>query len=149
MTAADVTLFARRLLPCAHAAFGVVPEAERGRLCEAIDQFVLAPAPSTFLRAFRVLDDGRRQAVLGSAGRAVLRRAFSDGVALLREVSSMPPPVVDVLADRLPVDARAGERLRALASLASTYQEVSARVAADSDRRRRLWKTFPRRRPRN
>ena len=149
MTAADVTLLARRLLPCAHAAFAVVPEAERGRLCEAVDQFVLEPRPSTFLRASRALNDGRRQAMLQSAGRGVLRRAFSEGVAALRNVSSLPPPAIDILANRLPVDPRAGERLRVLASLANAYQEVSARVAADSDRRRRLWKTFPRRRPRN
>lgn len=145
----DAAVLARRLLPCAHAAFLVVPESACPRLCAVIDGFLHAPTPSAFLSAYRVLEQARRRAVIEGAGRGVFQRAFADGLVALRGVSSLPPPVIDILTGHLPVDARAGERLQALAALAGAYQALSARVAADGDRRRRLWKNFPRRRPRH
>ncbi|MEP6655222.1 MAG: hypothetical protein ABJA82_17795 [Myxococcales bacterium] len=144
---ADAAVLARRLLPCAHAAFLVVPESARPPLCAAVDAFLRSPTPSRFLAAYRLLEQARRRAIIERAGRGVFRRALADGLAALGGVSSLPPVVLEVLTGHLPVDARAGERLKALAALASAYQELSARVSADSDRRRRLWKNFPRRRP--
>jgi len=57
----------------------------------------------------------------------------------------LPQPLVDALATNLPLDARAGDRLRALSALAAAHQEIGGRVVADIERRRRLWKTLPRR----
>lgn len=144
----EVAALARRLFPAARAAFLVAPEAARGPLYAALDAFMQAPAPSTFVAAHRVLSQTRRRLVIEQAGHGVLRRGFAEGVAALRGVSSLPPSLTDALASHLPLDARAGDRLTALAALAGAYQELSARVAADGDRRRRLWKTAPRRRPR-
>lgn len=148
----DVALFVRRLLDCARSLFVAVPEAGRAPLFAAIDSaldaFLTTPAPATFLAAFRALDQARRRLLIERAGSGVLQRGFEDGLAALRRVSSLPVPALEVLARHLPADARAGARLHALAALAGTYQELSARVAADTDRRRRLWKTFPRRRTR-
>ncbi|MES1205419.1 MAG: hypothetical protein ABUS79_05735 [Pseudomonadota bacterium] len=146
--ATDAALFARRLLPAARAAFQMVPPTAIRPLHAAVDAFVEAPAPSSFLAAFRLLDQARRRAMVEQAGGGVLRRAFQDGVAALRRISALPTPAVDALAAHAEVDARAGERLHALAALTGAYQELSARVAADGDRRRQLWKTFPRPRPR-
>jgi hypothetical protein len=53
---------------------------------------------------------------------------------------------VDRLAANLPRDPRAGVRLRALCTLARSYEELAGRVAADTDEmRRRLREAAPRR----
>jgi hypothetical protein len=73
-----------------------------------------------------------------------MRRAFTDGVAALR--AAVPGPLADRITAELPLDARAGQRLQALAALATAYEELSSRVAADSDEmRRRLRAGAPRR----
>lgn len=141
----DVAAWARRLLPRAHVAFQTVPASARGAMVIALDHFIAAPAPATFLAAVRVLDQTSRAAILERAGGGLMRRSFEEGVTALRRVASLPQSLVDALATNLPLDARAGDRLRALSALAAAHQEIGGRVVADIERRRRLWKTLPRR----
>lgn len=148
IAAADVALLARRLFAVVAAAFRLVSPEARGPILSAVDGFLAAPAPSTFLIAFRVADRTRHRALIERAGARSLRRSFDDGVAALRQVSSLPAALVDGLVAGLPRDVRAGRRLNALAALAATYQELGTRVAADTDQRRRRWTGLPRRRAR-
>lgn len=145
----DVAAYARRLLPGAQAAFQEVADHDSASLFAALDAFIAAPAPSTFVAAFRLLGEARRRRLMKGPGGALLRRGFDDGVNALRGTTALPREITDLLAIHLPVDVRAGNRLRALAALATAYQELDERVAADTDHRRRLWKSFPRRRPRS
>jgi hypothetical protein len=112
----------------------------------ALEPFMARPAPSTFLGAARALEQGRRRAQLVRHGAAVLQRSFDDGVSALGEVPGVPAALVRALARGLPVEPRAGDRLRALAALALAYEQLATRVAADLEVRRRLFQSFPQRR---
>jgi hypothetical protein len=131
------------LLRRAVAAFRVIPDEARGPSLAALDEFLAAPAPATFLAATRILRAQSRRAVVETTAGATMRRAFDDGVAALRN-TAVPPTLIDQIA-QAPLDARAGPRLLELASLARTYEELAARVAAESDEmRRRLRASLPR-----
>jgi hypothetical protein len=138
-----MSALAPALLRQAVAAFQVIPDEARGPALAALDDFLAAPAPASFLAAIRVLRAQSRRAIVETTGGATMRRAFTDGLAALR-ATSIPPPLIDQLA-QAPLDARAGRRLLALAALARAYEELAARVAADSDEtRRRLRASVPR-----
>jgi hypothetical protein len=133
------TLFAHAL-----AALRVLPAEERGPALGAIDRFLAAPGPAGFIAAVRLLGEARRRRQVAAAAGSTLERAFADGLAALRAVPGLPAVVGERLAD-LPVDTRAGQRLHALAALARAYEELGARVAADTDEmRRRLRESAPR-----
>jgi hypothetical protein len=135
---------ARVLVGKVVATFRVVPEEGRGPALEAVDRFLAAPAPAAFLAATRVLRSLRQRALIeGSAG-ATVRRSVAEAALSLRRI--LPPALMDRITTDLPIDARAGQRLQALAALATAYEELSSRVAADSDEmRRRLRAGAPRR----
>jgi hypothetical protein len=138
-----MSAFAPALLRRAVAAFRVIPDESRGPALAALDDFLAAPAPATFLAATRILRAQSRRAIVETTAGATMRRAFADGVAALRS-TTVPPSVIDQIAEA-PLDARSGPRLLALAALAQAYQELAARVAADSDEmRRRLRASAPR-----
>jgi hypothetical protein len=141
----DNARLARALLGQAAATFRVVPDGARGGALAELDRFLAAPAPATFVAAARVLRDVRRSALIERTAGSTMRRAFTDGVAALRAVPGLPSPLVDRIVSDLPVDARAGQRLLAVAALARAYDELASRVAADSDEmRRRLRDSAPR-----
>jgi hypothetical protein len=139
-----VSALAPALLRHAVAAFAVSPEQARGPALHALDQFLAAPSPAAFLAAARVLRDLRRASLIEATAGATIRRSFADGLAALGS-AGLPPELVERLAE-LPVEARAGQRLQALAALVRTHDELAGRVAADaSDMRRRLLESAPRR----
>jgi len=144
----DAVLFARRLLPLASAVLHRVPEDERTPILTALDRFLAAPAPASFLAASRVMETVLRELVIARAGAGPLRRGFADAILSLRGVGALPAAVVDELASGLTLDARSVDRLNALAALVGAHAALRARVAADVDQHRRRWKPPPRPRQR-
>jgi hypothetical protein len=142
--AGDTPRLARALVGHALRALRTIPEDARGPALGALDRFLATPGPATFLRAVRVLGEERRRFVVESAGGSTLRRGLDDGLASLRQVPGLPAALVDRLAADLPLDARTGQRLHALADLARAYEEVLGRVAADRDEMRRRLRGAPR-----
>jgi hypothetical protein len=112
-------------------------------LWESIERFLAEPAASTFLAAVRVAEQHRRRAEVESAGSGVLRRSFEDGAEALAAAPGIPAALASRLATELPVDLHAGDRLRALAALASAHHALASRVSADLAARRRLFQSFP------
>jgi hypothetical protein len=143
-----VSALAPALLRHAVAAFAVSPDHTRGPALDALDQFLAAPSPAAFLVAARVLRDLRRASLIEATAGATIRRSFADGMAAVAALR-LPRPLIERLAE-VPVEARAGQRLQALAVLVRTHDELAGRVAADaSEMRRRLLESAPRRpRPR-
>jgi hypothetical protein len=145
----DVAVLANALLGHALEAFKSIPESARGSALAALDRFLAAPGPAAFVAAARELREARRRFLVETRASGTLRRALEDGVRELGEVPGLPEPVAARLAADLPIDALTGPRLRALALLARAYEELAARVAADTDEMRRRYKAAPhRRRPR-
>jgi hypothetical protein len=139
-----MSALAPALLRQAVTAFAAIPEEGRGPALVSLDQFLAAPTPASFLAATRVLRDLRRASLIEATAGATMRRSFADGLAALR-AAGLPPALVERLA-HVPLEARAGQRLLALAGLARAYDELASRVAADSDEmRRRLRESAPRR----
>jgi hypothetical protein len=136
----NVAALARALLPRAIAAFTLVPEIDRTPALVALDQFLAAPAPATYLSAVRTLRATERAAALRKNAGPTIDRMFAEGTTLLREVPGIPPALVDEMTANLPVDARAGRRLSALGELLGTYCELLGRVAADTEEMRRRMK---------
>jgi hypothetical protein len=139
-----VSALAAALLRHAVAAFAVSADDARGPALDALDQFVAAPSPAAFLAAARVLRDLRRESLIEKTAGATIRRSFADGLAAVGGLG-LPPALVERLAE-VPVEARAGQRLQALAVLVRSYDELAGRVAAEaSETRRRLLESAPRR----
>jgi hypothetical protein len=132
----DPVIFARALLPQAVAAFSLVPPEDRGPALAAIDQFLALPSPASFLRASRQLNEARRAARLARAASTTLGRLFGEGMALMRTVPGLPAEVTQRLANDLPMDARSGRRLAALATMLKGYEELLGRVVADNEEMR-------------
>lgn len=142
----DAAAFARRLLPLASAVLQRVPETERAPILAALDRFLAAPAPSSFLAATRVMDGVLRDLLIARAGAGPLRRGFADAIRSLRRVGALPATVIDEVETSSPLDARSVERLNALGALIEAYAALSARVTADVEQHRRRWKRPPRQR---
>jgi len=139
-----VSALAPALLRHAVAAFAVSADDARGPALDALDQFLAAPPPASFLAAARVLRDLRRASLIEATAGATIRRSFADGLAAVGAVG-LPPALVERLTE-VPVEARAGQRLHALAVLVRTHDELAGRVAAEaSEMRRRLLESAPRR----
>jgi hypothetical protein len=142
-TAHPAAALARALLPVVLRSLRAAGREPEPALA-ALDHFLARPAPSTFLQAMRQLRQAEGRRLIESTARPTLLRARQAGLAALREVPGLPPPLLDRLAATLPADARGGQRLLALAALARSYHELAVRVAADTDEmRRRL--PYPRR----
>lgn len=138
---------ARALLANAMAAFTVLPPERRGSSLAALDAFLAAPSPATFLAASRVLAESRRNRLLESAAAPALAQDFADGIAALRTLTSIPAELVDRLEADLPFDARTGRRLQALAALTRSYDELLSRVVADVEQMRKRFRHLAPRRP--
>ena len=107
----------------------LVPAAERDAVLAPIDAFLAAPRGDTFIAASRALAALQR----AHATRKLLAlhddRLFRRGLDAVRGVSGAGPAYADVLAD-LPMDARTGQRLLALAQLLEAHAELTGRAAA-------------------
>ncbi len=138
MTAApaDTAALARALLKHALVAFRVLPPTAHAAGQAAIDRFVADPRPSRFLAAVRELDELRRRGLIESTAATTLRRGRAAGIEALRAVPGFPSAITDRLEQGLPLDARAGHRLQALAALASGYEGLAGQVAADTNEMR-------------
>jgi hypothetical protein len=142
---ADTGALARALLDHARLAFRTIPESSREGAFAAIDRFVADPRPSLFLASVRELDELRRRGLIESTAAPTLRRGRAAGLAALRAVPGFPSAITERLEHGLPLDARAGQRLQALAALASSYQGLAGQVAADTDEMRQRLRALARR----
>jgi hypothetical protein len=133
---AEAAALARALLGHALIAFRVLPDPARAAGLAAIDRFVADPRPSLFLAAVRELDDLRRRGLIESTAATTVRRGRDAGLEALRAVPGFPAAITERLEHGLPLDARAGQRLQALAALASSYEGLAGQVAADTDEMR-------------
>jgi hypothetical protein len=129
---------ARALLVEAARALPSLDGDARGAALAAIDAFVAAPLPSRWLHATRLLRQLRRRArgernVVTLAG-----RSFARGLERVRAEPLLDDDARQALA-ALTVDAGAGRRLEALASLIAAHQELAGRVR-DGDATRRTLK---------
>lgn len=128
--AADHRVLARELLRRAGAVFATVLPPERGAALAALDAFVAAPGPATYLAAARVLSDTRRKAALRQVRAAQAGYAMARGLdAVRRELGAAAAAVLAAV----PPDDRAGLRLRALALLAGAERELAERVAGGAE----------------
>lgn len=144
---------ARDLLRRAVFAFATVPTDEREPAFVAIDAFLAAPGPATYLAAIRILADSRRKSALRQVRAAQAGHALARGLeAVRRELGSS---TAETLA-AVPADERTGLRLRALAYLSAAHRELAERVAGSAELLRRQLglgkdlppeKAPPRRRP--
>jgi hypothetical protein len=148
---------ARALLSCALDAFAQVPAPERQPALAALDRFLSAPSPASFLSAVRTLREVRQDSALRQARMSRAEQEFVRGLELVRREIS--PEVADVLS-ALPVfedpaeptgsvgaesrsqgstmrrSSGVGARLRALALLAAAHQELADRVAGSAEKLR-------------
>lgn len=125
---------ARELLRRALGVFAAVPPTDRGPALAAIDEFLAAPGPATYLAATRALVEARRARALSRVRAAQASYARARGLdAVRRELGSA---AAEALA-AAPTDERAGLRLRALTLLAAAHRELAERVAGSSELLRR------------
>jgi hypothetical protein len=118
---------ARALLRRTVRLFAAVPPEARGPSLAALDGFLAAPGPASYLQAVRVLGDAARAVRAAEAGEAFAERAHAHGLERVRALDWLEPATVEAL-DALPIDARAGQRLRALATLLEAHQQLAGRV---------------------
>jgi hypothetical protein len=123
-------VLARDLLRRACVAFACVPPQDRGPALTAVDEFLAAPGPATYLAAARILADARRKGVLRQARAAHAGYAMARGLDSVRR--ELGAAAAEVLA-AVPKDDRAGLRLRALALLAAAHRELGERVAGGAE----------------
>ena len=132
--AAQHGTLARELLRRALRVLPEVPDTERGPALAAIDEFLAAPSPASYLCATRALIEARRTRALSRVRAAQAGYARARGLdAVRRELGSA---AAEVLA-AVPADDRAGLRLRALTLLAAAHRELAERVAGSSELLRR------------
>jgi hypothetical protein len=107
----------------------LVPEGEQAAALAPLEGFLAAPRADTFVAATRAL----AQLTRAHATRRLLSRhddrLFRRGLDAVRGVAGAGPDYAEVLAD-LPMDARTGQRLLALAQLLSAHAELTGRAAA-------------------
>jgi hypothetical protein len=143
--AAGTARLARALLDQALLTFRTVPAPSREPGLAAIDRFLGDPRPSLFLTAVRELAELRRRQLIESIALTTLRRGRAAGLDALREVPGFPAAIIERLEQGLPLDVRGGQRLQALAALASSYESLAGQVAADTDEMRQRLRVLARR----
>jgi hypothetical protein len=124
---APAATLARALARLARAAWPALDPAARVEGAAAIDGFVAAPAPSTFLAAARRLVEVRRRRRATDLSAALAERVFARGAACLAAVPFVDEAVRATLLAQ-PHDGAAGRRLAALACLLEAHAELAARV---------------------
>ncbi len=101
---------ARALLAEATVTLPSLPEPARGVPLVAIDRFVAAPSPATYLAAAGALREAVRRIHRERIVERMARRSFRRGVESLRATPAVEPALAQSLA-QLPVDGRSGLRL--------------------------------------
>jgi hypothetical protein len=104
----------------------VPPEAHELALAPLAD-FVAAPTPARFARARRQLSATSLRWHLDGKLRARHAAELEQALASLAELRSLDARAADTLA-LLPVDGRAAGRVRALAALIATHEELESRA---------------------
>lgn len=127
---------ARALLTRVVRTFRAHAAAAEPKVLAGIDAFVARPGAATYLGASRLLHRAVRDRLLDRVGGASMQRSFAEGIAALRETPGLPAALVERLEADLPRDARAGQRLIALAALARSYDALLGRVLADTEQMR-------------
>jgi hypothetical protein len=127
---------ARDLLQRATGCLAAVPPGARAAPLAALDRFLAAPGPATYVAAARVLGAARRSRSL------LALRAARAGADRTRGLAAVERELGSAAADRLaalPDGDRLGFRLEALALLAAAHRELAERVAGSGEiQRRRL-----------
>jgi hypothetical protein len=129
---------AASLLRKAIVALSELPADGRAEPLRALDAFIAAPGPSSYLRASCALRQARLDLRLSGLRERGAARSYLRGLDRLRAVDA-------ALAGELssvPVDPASGARLGALAALVEAERELSERVAAQADALRRQLADF-------
>lgn len=121
---------ARDLLRRATGALSAIPADAQADALSAIDAFVACPVAATYLAAVRVLAGERRRWALQQVRQARAGYARARGLDTVRR--ELGVGAADLFA-ALPVDDRAGLRLRSLALLAAAHRELAGRVAGSAE----------------
>jgi hypothetical protein len=128
--AVEYSPLAAELLRRAVTTFAAVPAAERGPVLAAIDGFLASPGPAAYLAAAKVLDAARHDTALHKVRTAQARYTYSRGLETVkRELGEGAAATLSAI----PIDERAGLRLRALALLAAAHRELAERVAGSAE----------------
>lgn len=101
-----------------------------------VQRFAQQPTALAYLQVDRELARLLRDELTASVTGLGVHRAFSEGLRLLAEVPQLPREFLEELAAYLPVEPGAGERLGAVAALATAHAELLRRVHAEEQRRR-------------
>ena len=121
--------FAEALLHQVDRALASVPAAELEHALATVDAFLAAPRAETFLTATRALRLARARRASDTLTSLHDDRIFRRGLEAMRALPGLDPEQAAALGD-LPVDARTGKRLLALAQLIEAHLELSGRAAA-------------------
>lgn len=132
----EAAVYARRLLPLAAASLAGVPAHARPPLLQALEAFLDAPGPSSYMAAWRVLKGAHVRLEAHRLRMKLDAHALPDALAELAAVPGMPPRVVQQLAALVP-DGSAAPRIRALAALWASRGALAGKVEAAAERRRR------------
>lgn len=125
---------AEQLLRQAISTFGSVAAGDRDAALAALDAFIEAPCASRYLAASRALRDARRGRGLALLRKTSAERAWVTGLEAVRTL--LGPTEASTLS-AMPVDEKAGLRLRALATLVTAHRELAERVSGQADAMRR------------
>jgi hypothetical protein len=126
---------AESLLRSSLAILPELDEPSREEALLAIDSFVAQPVAAPYLAAMRVLQQLRRQAQRARTVSTLAERSRQRGLETLAAVPSVGAELAAAL-QALPVDARTGQRLQALAALLDAHRELASRVRrAEAERR--------------
>jgi hypothetical protein len=129
---------AAALLRLAQRTLEATPAGEHEEVLATIDAFVAAPSAATNVASTRVLHELRRRHVTRKLLANSDDRLFRRGIEAVRQVPGLPVEQADTLAN-LPMNARTGQRLLALAQLLEVHRELQGRaVAAGREIRRKL-----------
>jgi hypothetical protein len=132
--APEYSPLADELLRRAVSTFAAVPPGERESCLVALDGFLAAPGPGSYLAATQILDAARRDAALHKVRTAQARYTYSRGLETVkRELGASTAAALGAI----PIDERAGLRLRALALLSAAHRELAERVAGSAELLRR------------
>jgi hypothetical protein len=142
-----ISRYAVALLGQVRHALRSVPPADLGEAFAALDGFVATPRGDTYLAAVRALRAARARQASARLRGLHAGYLFRRGLEAVRALPGAGPGHAEILAD-LPMDARTGRRLLALAQLLEAHAELSGRAAATfRELRRKLEAASPKATP--
>ena len=126
-----IARLARALLLASRRALAALPAEHHEEALSALDGFLAAPAPATYVAAARGLDAAVRTHRLAGALERSARRSLARGLARLEESQGKDTAELAALGAAHAagaVDRRAGRRLAALAALLDAHAALTGRV---------------------